>query len=140
MSPELELYYKGLSMRSIAGRSGLSPRYMKNKLRKERVKLGLGPRDSFVTLSDDQREFVADKEIVLELLSGGISLSDIANKYDLDRKFVSRYVDKWGWVRSSDKESIDTWTLTELYKGWSEAPKKLIININKKPTFMLVRI
>lgn len=141
MSPSLTMYYENFSLAAIANSIGIRADAMGERLKRERKKLGLKPRVSYERLSVDTRDFIEDKDLVLQLLESGMSVTEIGEKYDVCRRTVAKNIANWGWVtRRNLGEDMESWNITELYKGWSEAPDELIITVNKQPEFKLVRI
>lgn len=136
MSPELTLYYDGVSLKSIVGNARIKSSTMRERLKKERKELGLDPRPRLPLVE----EFVSDKMLVLDLIRSGVSEKDIAEKWELTVTTVYKYLRSWGVLLGDDVKNIEFHTLSELYKNWTEMPTEAIITINRKPTFKLVRI
>ena len=141
MSPELKLYYKQINISVIAKGAGVTRSAMASRLSYERKLSNLKPRDrnGEAWRTDELIEFINDRQMVSELYKAGITISDIASKWGIERQAASKYMRKWGVVVD---ELMETITLAGLYTGWADVMpgKELLLTINKKPMFKLVRV
>lgn len=138
MSPELTLYYQGYAVKDIAKNKKMSRPHLSNKLRKERQNLNLKERVDYVYRKAEVLEFYEDKELVLELLESGVTLVQIALKWDISLDTVRRAFKEWS-IKSNYK-SYTCVTLSDFYKDWQTAPEDFVLTINKKPMFKVVKL
>ena len=142
MSPELVLYYEHKSIQSISDACGVSRKAMTSRLIKQRKKLEMMTRGRGAThVSDDMMEFIADRNLIIELAKSGMNFLDIANKWDIDERTVSKYLGRWGMVIDANVD-VESISLIELYTGWAEIPqgKEMFLTVNKKPMLKVVWI
>ena len=141
MSPELSLYYQHESIQSLANACQISRVNMIARLLKERRRLGLSVRERTEHLTNDILEFMEDRDMVIQLAKDGMSFLEIAKKWDIDQRTVSKYLSRWGMIIDANTE-IDSIGLNDLYTGWADIRRgtELILTINRKPMFKLVRI
>ena len=143
MSPELKLYYQHVQIKHIAKGANCPVQTMTARLSKERARLNLKPRGRVESheVSKDVAEFIADKDMVMQLYKADITLQDIADKWGVARNTLIKYLRLWGAMCGSDK-FLNTITLAGLYTGWADIPRgeEMLLTVNKRPTFKLVRI
>lgn len=140
MSPELVMYYRGESLKTIAEASGTKTKTISNRLRKERIRLGYKNRPQRETWTGSSvTEFLADRTIVIELAKCGFNNNQIAEKWDVDSRTVAKYLEIWG-RRIDVLPDIKSISLSELYNNWSDVHEDMIVTVNKRPMFKLVRL
>lgn len=138
MSPELTLYYQGYAIKDIAKSKKMTRSYLSIKLKQERQSLNLTERIDYRYTKAEVLEFYEDKELVLELLESGVTLVQIALKWDISLDTVRRAFKEWS-IKSNYK-SYTCVTLSDFYKDWQTAPEDFVLTINKKPMFKVVKL
>ena len=138
MSPELKMYYEGASIASIGVSINKTEGWTKVLLAEERKLRGLELRPKTEWISPNVREFIADKDLIVDLAKTGMTFKEIAGKWEVDRNTARKYLNQWGF--ESIKDSIPRYSLSDLYKGWADIYGEFIVTINKKPIFKVTRI
>jgi len=134
MSPELQKYYEGVSLKVLAEDKGTTAKNISTILSKERHRLGLSPRsgrpDGVVA------EFIEDRDIVVDLYLGGMEQKVIADKWDVSTATVSNYLSLW----VQDTILGESVKMSDMEHVWKDLPDEFTITVRGKPVFKVVRV
>ena len=132
---ELQMYLDLIPNKEIAKVMGINERYMSAKLTKMRKKYGIERRVIDCNNSNNV-EFVKDKELVLELVAGGMSITDIVSKWEIDYRTCQRVLGLWGCKpRKNNRISV-----AHFSKNFGGVFGEMIITHGGEDLFKVVRI
>ena len=134
MSPELQKYYEGVSLRVLAEDKGTTVKNISTVLSKERFKLGLSPRVG--RPGGAVAEFIVDRDIVVDLYVGGMEQKVIADKWDISTATVSNYLSLW----LQDTILGESVKMSDMEHVWKDLPDEFTITVRGKPVFKVVRV
>lgn len=119
---------------SMAKEFGCHESYMRKKIRAWRNQ-GLIGQIRFTPLEDD-------KDIIIELYDNGrgLSMRELAEKWEVNASSIFEALDRWG-VRVGKRlehSTPDRMPLNELKTAWSTLERPVIITVGRIPKFYLV--
>lgn len=136
----LRRYYCHYSLRDIAKHIGTTYGTIKTKILRLRKRFNLPPRDR--THSDNVLAFIQDRELISTLFREGLSIRQIADKYEISHTYVASFLEEWGVneVKRTNLGHLPTVNLAGFYTGWHDITEESIITVNKKPKFIITPI
>ena len=136
----LRRYYKHHSIRTIAKHLNTTYATVKTRIFRLRKRFDLPPREG--GLANNTAAFIADRELVTDLFCQGLSLRQIAEKYEISHTTVAAYFKDWG-VIAAPKVSLSelpTINIAGFYTGWHDITEETVITVSKQPKFIVTPI
>jgi len=138
MSPEYKLYLKGVPTAHIAAPLKVSTATMTMRLARERKANGyeLYVPPIFISM----KEVEEDKELILVMLADGITLSEVARKWEITRTTLRKHLDLWGYTLHSTAKDLPCYTLKEIADDWRNLEDEFLIKVARQPIFKVSRL
>jgi hypothetical protein len=133
----LRRYYCHYPLRDIAKHIGTTYAYIKTRIQRLRKRFNLPPREG--SHASNTAAFIADKALVSDLFCQGLSIRQIANKYEISHTTVAAYLKDWGVIANPkvNLNELPSINLAGFYTGWRDITEESIITVNKKPKFIV---
>lgn len=132
---ELQMYLDLIPNKEIARVMGINEDYMSAKLTKLRNKYKLEKRVIDCN-NPNHVEFVKDKDLILELVDGGMSITDLTIKWEINYRTCQRILKLWGCnPRKNNRMSV-----SHFAKNFGEIVGEMTITHAGEDLFKVVRI
>lgn len=136
----LRRYYKHHPIRAIAKHLAIKYATVKTRIFRLRKRFDLPPREGGP--AHNTAAFIADRELVSDLFCQGLSLRQIAEKYEISHTTVAAYFKDWGVIAApkTNLNELPTINIAGFYTGWHDITEETVITVSKKPKFIVTPI
>ena len=136
----LRRYYAQQPIRDIAKHIGTTYATVKTRIQRLRKQFNLPPREG--NYSSNVSSFVADKTIASDLYRQGLSIRQIAEKYEISHTTVAAFLKEWGVIASPKVElnELPSINLAGFYTGWHNITEETVVTVSKQPKFIITPI